>query len=447
MLINEKERRRPLLANAAITIALLLATICVVTGPTSLRSFIGVAVASGEGAQTPAARNEAPTVDGKTAAAVKTPWGEPDLQGIWSRDVDMPLQRPTQYGDREVLTDAERVELDRRIADIVSRDSTETRRARGTERDVNAEFLQAPFTMHLPVGRRTSLIIDPPNGRIPLLTPEAQKARAVLRQFQLALLQPTSACKEQLPGCAGGKYGPVSPRLNETPPTYFSGAGGGSINRADGPEDRTLSERCFGGVLPVFGSWIGGFSRIVQAPGEVSIFYDMGAGQGRYRQIPITTAPHLRANVRQWWGDSRGRWEGNTLVVDVTNFSPKSDFQAAHENLHLVERWTRLNADTIEYVVTIDDTTTWTRPWTIKQELKKQSDAANRIYYEPRCHEGNSGLVALLRGARVAEREFAEGRGPDPATLCIVIAGCGGFVRGGFADEGPDADPFADPVR
>jgi len=227
----------------------------------------------------------------------------------------------------------------------------------------------------------------------------------------------------------------------------LSSGGGGSINRADGPEDRSLSERCLGGTLPDFGSWIGGFSRIVQTPGAVSILYDMNAGQGRYRQIPITTAPHLRGNLRQWWGDSRGRWEGNTLVVDVTNFSPKSDFQGAHENLHLVERWTRLDADTIEYVVTIDDPTTWTRPWTVKQEFKKQSDAANRIYYEPRCHEGNFGLPALLRGARVAEQAFAEGRGPDPATLCIVINGCGGFVRGGFADEGPDADPFADPVR
>ena len=140
-------------------------------------------------------------VSGKTAPALKTPWDEPDLQGIWSRDADIPLQRPARYGDREFLTDAERAELDRRIADIVSRDSTETRRVRGTERDVNAEFVQAPFTMHLPVGRRTSLIIDPPNGRMPPLTPEAQKARAILRDFQLALLQPTSACKEQLPGC------------------------------------------------------------------------------------------------------------------------------------------------------------------------------------------------------------------------------------------------------
>src|SRR5206468_6840928 len=159
MLINEKERRRLLLASAATTIALLVPAIRLVTGPASLGSFAGVAVPSGEGAQTAAATNKAPTVGGKTAPAMKTPWGEPDLQGIWSRDVDIPLQRPTRYGDREFLTDAERAELDRRIADIVSRDSN--RYPPGTERDVNAEFVQAPFTMHLPTGRRTSLIIDP----------------------------------------------------------------------------------------------------------------------------------------------------------------------------------------------------------------------------------------------------------------------------------------------
>jgi hypothetical protein len=392
------------------------------------------------GGQTPATTGRAPTVAVKTGPAPKTPWGEPDLQGIWSRDADVPLQRPTKYGNREFLTDVERAELDRQIAGIISRDSTPSRRAPGTERDVNSEFSQEPFTVHLPVGRRTSLIVDPPDGRIPPLTPEAQKARDVLRQFQLALLQPTAACKDKHPGCAGGKYGPVSPRRGETPPMYLSGAGGGIINRSDGPEDRSLAERCLGGTLPDFGNFVGGFSRIVQAPGRISIFYD--GGQGWSRIIPITTAPHLPATIRQWWGNSRGRWEGDTLVVDVTNFSPKSDFQGAHGNLHLVERWTRLDADTIEYAVTIDDPTTWIRSWTAKQELKKQSDAANQIYYEPRCHEGNYGLAAMLAGARIAERAFAEGRGADPATMCTVIAGCGGFVRGGFADEGPDADPL-----
>ena len=323
--------------------------------------------------------SQAPTVAGNTGPVLKTPWGAPDLQGIWSREFDIPLERPAKYASQEFFTDAERAELDRQIADIVSRDSTESRRARGTERDVNTEFAQAPYVMHLPVGKRTSLIVDPPDGRIPPFTPEAQKARDALRQFQLALLQPTAACKEKHPGCAGGKYGPVSPRRNETPPMYLSGIGGG-INRADGPEDRNQGERCMGGALPHFGNFIGGFSRIVQASGDISIFYEIGTGQGRTRIIPITTRPHLPATIREWWGDSRGHWEGNTLVVDVTNFSPKSDFQGAHEHLHLVERWTRLDADTIEYAATIEDPTTWTRSWTVKQEMKKQSDAANRIY-------------------------------------------------------------------
>src|SRR4030088_181449 len=109
-------------------------------------------------------------------------------------------------------------ERERQISSIISRDSTESRRAPGTERDVNSEFSQEAFTVHLPMGRRTSLIVDPPDGKMPLLTPEAQKAKDAFRQFQLALLQPTAACKEKHPGCAGGKYGPVSPRRNETPP-------------------------------------------------------------------------------------------------------------------------------------------------------------------------------------------------------------------------------------
>src|ERR1700688_2871566 len=101
-------------------------------------------------------------------------------------------------------------------------------------------------------------------------------------------------------------------------------------------------------------------------------------------------SPHLPDSIRQWWGDSRGHWEGNTLVVDVTNFSPKTDFQGPRENLHLIERWTRIAANSLEYAVTIEDPTTWTKPWTVRHEMRKQSDQANRIYVEPRCHEGNS---------------------------------------------------------
>jgi hypothetical protein len=382
----------------------------------------------------------------KAGATPKTLWGKPDLQGIWSRDVDIPLERPTKYANQEFFTDEQRAELDRLIADVVSRESDESRRARGTERDVNTEFTQAPFTMHLPVGRRTSLIVDPPDGRIPPVTPEAQQARDALRQFQLALLQPTAACEQHHPGCAGGKYGPVSPRRNQTPPVYLSGVGV-EINRADGPEDRRQTERCIGTALPDFGNFSAGSNQIVQSPEGISILYETGSGWNRFRMIPITMEPHPPASVREFWGDSRGRWDGDTLVVDTTNFSPKSGFQGAHENLHLVERWTRLDADTLEYAVTIDDPTTWTSSWTVKQELKRQSDEANQIYFEPRCHEGNYGFAALLSGARAAERAFVEKRGPDPATLCIIIGGCGGFVRGGFADDGPDADPFKAPPR
>ena len=364
--------------------------------------------------RTSATTSETPTA-AKAGPAPRTSWGKPDLQGIWSREFDIPLERPAKYANQEFFTDAERAELDRRIADIVSRESNESRRTRGTERDVNSEFTQAPYTVHLPVGKRTSLIVDPPDGKIPPFTPEAQKARDALRQFQLALLQPTAACKENHPGCAGGKYGAVSPRRNETPPVYLSGVGN-AINRADGPEDRGTGERCVGGTLPTFGDFLGGAIQIVENPEGISVLYETGPGLNRFRTIPITTDPHVPASVRQWWGDSRGRWDGDTLVVDVTNFSPKFAFQGAHEGLHLVERWTRLDADTMEYAVTIDDPTTWTSSWTVKQELKKQSDAANQIYYEPRCHEGNYGLPALLVGARLDDKKFKDGHGPDPAS-------------------------------
>jgi hypothetical protein len=178
----------------------------------------------------------------------------------------------------------------------------------------------------------------------------------------------------------------------------------------------------------------------VQTLGTVSIYYDTGQGQGWQRVIPVTSEPHLPARIRQWWGDSRGRWEGNTLVVDVTNFNAKQDFMGSRENLHLIERWTRLDAATLEYVVTIDDPTTWTKPWTVRQELTKQDDQLNRTYSEPRCHEGNYGLAGLLVGLRAAERAFEQGKGRDPATMCIALR-CGGF-NSGFAEKGEDANPL-----
>jgi hypothetical protein len=355
----------------------------------------------------------------KAGPAPRTPWGEPDLEGIWTDIYATPLQRPANYADREALTDQERAELDRKRAAAPRQNDTGIAK-RGTEQDVSGAY-NSVFTSMKQTGRRTSLIVDPPNGRIPALTPAVQKRRAEYRAFELALLQPTDVCKNKLAGCAGGRYGPPSPKRAEVPPSYMAtGAiGGGAINRADGPEDRTLGERCMAAILPDFG----GFRRIVQSPGVVSIVYDTGQGQGWQRIVPVDGSPHLPNHIRRWWGDSRGRWEDQTLVVDVTNFSPKTDFQGSRENLHLIERWTRIDENTLEYAVTIADSTTWARPWTVKQEMNQQNGQANRIYYEPRCHEGNYGLIGLLAGSRASEKAFAEGRGPDPATMCS--AGCG----------------------
>jgi hypothetical protein len=382
--------------------------------------------------------------NGQTGPAAETSWGEPDLQGIWSYDFEVPLQRPARFGNREFFTEEEQATLDKERERILNQN--DRRYERGSEQDVGGAYNAAIFTTHKPTGRRTSLIVDPPDGKIPPLTPEAQKKREEIREFQLALLQPTDVCKNNLQGCAGGKYGPVSPRRAETPPHYLTvvgaggpGGGGGVINRSDNPEDRSLGERCMAAVLPDFGGNTGFYLQIIQSPGTVSIFYDTAQGQGWQRVIPVTDNPHLPSNVRQWWGNSRGRWEGKTLVVDVTNFSPKTYFQGSYENLHLVERWTRLDANTIEYAVTIDDPTTWTRPWTVKQEYNKQNDFANRHYKEPRCHEGNYGMAALLVGARAEERAFAQGRGPNPATMCT--AGCGGF-NAGFGDTGDEGNPL-----
>lgn len=359
--------------------------------------------------------------------APPTPWGEPDLQGIWTTSADTPLQRPARYADQEVFTDEERAELDKLRTGSIARNDGRTQYAVGA-------YDAGIFLTHKQTGRRTSLIVEPPDGRIPPLTPEAQRRRDAIREYQLALLQATDVCKNNLPTCQGGKHGQPSPRRAEPPPYYPAAP----VNRTANPEDRGLAERCMAARLPDFGGGAGFFLQVVQSPGAVSIFYDTGQGQGWQRTIPVTDRPHLSADVRQWRGDSRARWDGETLVVDVSNFGPKTDFYGSRENLHLVERWTRLDAETLEYVATMDDPTTWTRPWTVVLELSRQSTQANRIYHEPRCHEGNYGMPGLLAGARAEERAFAEGLGPDPATLCS--AGCGGFDFFRIGDSEPE-DP------
>src|SRR4249919_3552679 len=352
-------------------------TITVAIAATAVGGSVSVSI-TGTMAQAPAASVTA------SVPALKTPWGEPDLQGIWTDEFDTPLQRPAKYAEQEFFTEAQRAELDKERTEVLNR------RAAGTPNDA---YNFAVFLTTKRTGARTSKIVDPPNGRIPPLTPEAEKAAAADREFRLALLQATDTCKNQLPACAGGKYDPTpSPRRAEPPPRY-NAVNFGRINRHDGPEDGSLADRCLTGGLPEFGTAYGGsFRRIVQTPGGISIFYDVGQGQGWQRNIVMNGSPHLPAGIRQWYGDSRGHWEGNTLVVDVTNFSPKTDFQGSRENLHLIERWTRTGPTTLAYEVTIEDPTVWAKAWTVKEEFTRQSDEENRIYYEPRCIEGNFGL-------------------------------------------------------
>jgi hypothetical protein len=250
-------------------------------------------------AQTPAASGAEP----------KTSWGEPDLQGIWTDEFDTALQRPAQLANQEFFTEAQRAELDK------TRSATLTRFA--TEREINGAYNRATFRSTKRTGARTSKIVDPPNGRLPPLTAEAQTTAATDRAFRLALLQSTSTCKNKLPACAGGHYEPAaSPRRAETVPHYNTVR----INRNDGPEDSSLPERCLTGGLPEFGIDTGSFRRIVQTPGGISMYYDVGQGQGWQRNIVMGGSPHLPRGIRQWFGDSRGHWEGNTLVIERHQF-------------------------------------------------------------------------------------------------------------------------------
>jgi hypothetical protein len=356
---------------------------------------------------------------GSTAESTpKTPWGAPNLQGTWSNTTVVPFERAKEFGNRELMNDAEyKKALDQLLErnNRMGRDSRESsgQDIRGTEKDVARAYNEHWFgDKPTEVSRRTSMIIDPPDGRMPTLMPEAQKRISEKREYLQALLQGTS----------GGRPGPISPRRNEPSPDYNLDR----INRSDGPEDRSSVERCLLNGLPVilpaglltpdgrpFGNF-GGVMRIIESPDSVDIYYDIGQGTGFNRAIPISNRPHLPKDVRQYWGDSIARWEGDTLVVDVTNFSQENDFRGSRENLHLIERYKRISPTTLQITITAEDPTAWVKPFTFVQELRKNADKPNMVY-EGGCHEGNYGLLGMLANTRAAEKAFAEGRGPDPA--------------------------------
>ena len=350
------------------------------------------------------------TVDVGGQTQDTTTWGHPNLEGIWLDVYDTPFQRAPELADREFTTAEERAERDQARMGSSGRNRRVTR---GSQQDVAGAY-NAVYTSAKPAGPRTSLVVDPPNGRIPELTKEAQRQSVVQREWRLMLLRNTETCQYEARACVGGEYGPPSPRRYDIAPFYNTSR----MNRHDGPEDQSMGDRCMSGTTPEFR----GFRRIVQGEDSIALAYDTGQGQG-YQRIVNLSGKHPPSRIRLRHGDSRGHWEGDTLVIETTNFSPKFTFSpvrggaASGGNRALIERYRRVDDDTLEYEVTVSDPTVWAAAWTVRQELKRQSDEQNRIYYEPRCHEGNYGLPALLIGARIEEQAFASGRGPDPFSL------------------------------
>lgn len=370
------------------------------------------------GTSSGSSQHEAGTKSSASATPLKTAWGTPDLQGTWSNVFVVPFERPKQYGDRQFLTEAEHqkaVDALLKRDEQPGRDSRQSqgKDIRGTEKDVARAYNEHWFgDKPTEVSYRTSQITDPPDGRMPAYTPEAQARIQKQKEYLEALLQGTS----------GGKPGPISPLRYRPPPDYNLDR----MNRADGPEDRSSEERCFLDRLPIVlgagpltpdGKPVGNFAgviRIVESPESVDFYYDVGQGSGFNRVVPITNRPHLPKDMRQYWGDSIAHWEGNTLVVDVTNFTHETDFRGSRENLHLIERYQRVNPKTLRITTTVEDSNTWVKPFTFVQELTRNADKPNMVY-EGGCHEGNYALQDMLINTRAAEKLFSEGKGPDPA--------------------------------
>jgi hypothetical protein len=349
----------------------------------------------------------------EAGGTLRTPWGHPDLQGIWSNNILVPLERSPEFGTRAMMTEEEHAKALAALLTQNQRPGRDNREGTGTEKDVARAYNELWFgSKPTQLGMRTSMITDPADGRIPSLTPGATRRIADKREFLEALLQGTS----------GGKPGPISPRRAEPSPDYNLDR----INRSDGPEDRGGPERCFGNALPVVMATgeIGGVMQLVQSPDSVSIYYDVGQGQGFAWVVPITDRPHLPQSVRLYRGDAIGRWDGDTLVVDVTNFSNETNFHGSRENLHLVQRFKRVDANTLSVEFTAEDPTTWTLPWSAVQQLQKNDDKTT-VVLEGGCHEGNFGLLGMLLNTRAAEKAFAEGKGPDPARQDNATGGGG----------------------
>jgi hypothetical protein len=295
----------------------------------------------------------------------RTPWGHPDLQGTWDNHSITPLERPERFAGREFLTREEAIALEKEAAQRNA--EIDSRERAGTTGDVGTAYNE--FWWDRPTNvvetLRTSLIVDPPDGKVPPLVPGARTRQG---ESELA-------------------YRPLRATGN------FEGGRG-----ADTWTDRSLWERCITQGLPRISS--GAYNsniEIVQSPDHVVIYNEM---IHESRVVALNGRPHLDQNIRQYQGDSLGRWDGETLVVDTTNFSEKTNFRGSTSGLHMIERFTRLGPNLLKYQATFDDPTTWTRPWTAENVWRTSK---GRIY-EYECHEGNYGLTGILAGAREEER-------------------------------------------
>ena len=301
----------------------------------------------------------------KPYAAPRNSFGQPSLEGTWANNMATPLQRPAKWADKATLTDAEldsvkgavrQLEAD---GDALFGDELIVDAVEGKDKPQSHDTETGNYNgFWLPARefeRRTSLIIDPANGRIPPLTAEAQARRAAAAEKRRA-------------------------------------------HPADGPWSRGLSERCITFGVPRLTAAYSSVFEVVQSPDQVVFVMETIHDA---RVIPLDGRPHLPAALPQWDGNSRGHWEGDTLVVDTTGFSPKSDMMGSSSGLHLVERFTRVAPDVLQYDVTMTDPSTWTQPWTVRLNLKQSKEPL----IENACHEGNLGMFGILRGARKAEAD------------------------------------------
>jgi hypothetical protein len=295
----------------------------------------------------------------------RLPWGDPDLEGTWTNASLTPLQRPPELGAKAFFTAEELAAYVKQRLEQTNADRPPRAGDVGAYNDTFFERGKSGVKT-----RRTSLIIDPPDGRFPAMTPEAARK--------------------------------VEARVKAN-----------AANPADSWEDRWLTERCiiFGATVPMLPEPYNNNYRIVQSPGYVTILVEMNHDA---RVIPVDGRPHLGGNMAQWIGDSRGRWEGDVLVVETRNlkFNHQSRFGvgflngASDENLRVVERFTRTDASTVTYRATVEDPTVFTSPWTIEVPM----DRADGEIYEVACHEGNYGMFNILSGHRAEERAAAAAR-------------------------------------